>query len=182
MLNSKEEGFDLRNICKHDNRNASMLSRFSKKYDDGSAAGDKAVSQVAIGLLGPEIGVKYSSWLKDNRIKLGGDEVLNSFTERTRKKIVDNFTERDILNNAFEVAFSMITAKGSITKKQLLNMEKFISVVPHDIGYKAFNKLIKCKIDNEKIVEVLGESKTIMDRFSEPEFKEKNVKIETAAD
>lgn len=177
LLNSKVGDFDLRNVCRHDRRNASMLSRFCKKYN--SFEHDKEVEHVAIGLLGPELGIKFISFLKDTRVRLSGEEVLNKFSDQTRIKILDNLNERDLLNHAFESAFGIARAAKKFTRKQLRNLEKFILYAPNDLAFKAFDKIIKSGISTELVLEVLGESEQLKDKFSSPEYSEINEKLKS---
>lgn len=164
LLDAKEKDFDLRSVVRHDRRNASKLSDFMNTEPTETEARD-----VACGLLGPELGLKFITHMKDLRAKLDGREILDTYSSNTQEKIKRNIKEIDLLNKALEDTLGLITEPEKLTKTQLTNLERFLHDLPNDLAWKGVNELLRK--GDEVILQTIGESKSLLKKFEYTDAK-----------
>jgi hypothetical protein len=160
-LNSNSTTFDIRTVTKQDRRNAEKLAVFLDRNNPNK----RMISIAANGFFGPEIGVQFCKFLEERNDMLFGDEVLNTFSKDTVKKIKKNINRIDLLNKALEDAYRTVETEGEITVTQSKNVAAFLTEIPNDLSFKGAKLFLELGLPN--CTKYIGENKKLLKKFED---------------
>lgn len=161
LLNSAEEGFDIRTVTRHDRRNAEMLAKFIDTHNPF----DDVIRLVASGLFGPELGIKFVTHMKNTSERIDASEILNNFTKRTIDKVRRNLNRVDILNKGLEDAYTSVKAEEHIKEDQAKNVAAYLLELPNDLAWKGSKIFLELGYSN--CIKFIGEDSNLMEKFQD---------------